>query len=227
MELTIESIFTAGGLVGNLSYILLIISMAMRDIFWLRALAILSGIAGLCYDVVWLHNPVGAFWEACFILVNLLQWLWLLYEKKRSLLTPPQSLLRDQVFPVLSSLDFLKLLATASRRKFENGQVLVNKGSEVTRLYLVEHGEAIVALGDMEISRCLPGDFIGEIGFFNRVPATATVTASNNLECLVFDCAVLHRLLQKNPQLERGVTVALNANLATKLIRNNETGLAV
>jgi hypothetical protein len=227
MELTIESIFTAGGLVGNLSYILLIISMAMRDIFWLRALAILSGIAGLSYDVVWLYNPVGAFWETCFILVNLFQWLWLLYEKKRSLLTPPQSLLRDQVFPVLSSLDFLKLLETASRCSFENGQVLVNKGTEVTRLYLVEHGEAIVALGDMEISRCLPGDFIGEIGFFNQVPATATVTASNNLECLMFDCTMLHRLMQKNPQLERGVTVALNANLATKLIRNNETGLAV
>ena len=227
MELTIESIFTAGGMVGNLSYLLLIISMAMRDIFWLRALAILSGIAGLSYDVVWLLNPVGAFWETCFILVNLFQWLWLLYEKKRSLLTPPQVLLRDQVFPVLTNVDFLRLIATADRRVFDKGQTLVEKGSEVSQLFLVERGEAVVMLGDMQISSCLPGDFIGEIGFFNRVPATATVSAQTKLECLVFDCSSLHKIMQKNSLLERGVTVALNANLATKLIRNNETGLAV
>jgi hypothetical protein len=33
MELTLDSMLSTGGFVGNLSYVLLIISMAMRDIF--------------------------------------------------------------------------------------------------------------------------------------------------------------------------------------------------
>ena len=54
MELTLESAFSAGGLLGNLSYLLLIASMAMRDIFWLRVLAIFSGLTGIAYEA---HRP--------------------------------------------------------------------------------------------------------------------------------------------------------------------------
>jgi hypothetical protein len=227
MELTVESIFSFGGLVGNLSYLLLIASMAMRDIFWLRVLAIFSGLAGVAYGVVWVHDPVGAFWEGCFTLVNLVQWMWLLYEKKRAFLTTRQAVIRDRVFPVLSNLDFINLLAVSDRRKFTAGQTLLERGEAVDRLYLIERGSAVVTLGETEVARCHPGDFIGEIGFFNRVPATATVTALDDLACLVFDCERLRKITQGSPELDRGITVALSANLATKLIRNNETGLAV
>lgn len=227
MELTIESALSPGGLVGNLSYILLIMSMAMRDIFWLRVLAILSGLTGIAYDVVWLQDPVGTFWESLFTLVNLFQWLWLLYDRKRVYLTADQVRIRDRVFPVLSNQEFLKIFAIARRQLFSPGQHLLEQGQKVSRLYLIDRGEAEVLLGDTRISVCIAGDFIGEIGFFNYVPATATVNAGQGLECLVFDCEELRSVMAANPTLERGITFAMNANLANKLIRNNDTGLSV
>jgi len=225
VELTIESAFSPGGLVGNLSYLLLILSMAMRNIFWLRFLAIFSGLTGITYDVVWLHDPVGAFWESLFTLVNLIQWLWLVYEKKRVTLSARQADIRDRVFPVLTNAEFLKLFAIASIQQFRPGQTLVEAGDAVLRLFLITDGQAEVKLGDARISTCCSGDFIGEIGFFNKVPATATVCALDTLECLVFECDDMHRVMQANNNLERGITFAMNANLANKLIRNNATGI--
>ncbi len=227
MELTLESALSPGGLVGNLSYMLLIASMAMRDIFWLRILAIFSGLTGITYDVVWLQDPVGTFWESMFTLVNLIQWAWLWYEKKQVFLTEEQHSIRDRVFPVLGNLEFLKIISIARPHSFADGTHLLEIGDTVSRLYLVETGQAEVSLEGTRVSLCHPGDFIGEIGFFNNVPATATVSALDGLKCLVFDCEELRAVMQSNPNLERGITFAMNANLASKLIRNNDTGLTL
>ena len=110
MELTVDSLFTPGGLVGNLSYILLIVSMSMRDIFWLRIIAIFSGLTGIAYDVVWLSDPVGAFWESAFTLVNVVQWMWLVRERQGGLLSAEEELLRKLLFPTLSKSNFRKFL---------------------------------------------------------------------------------------------------------------------
>lgn len=83
MELTLESALSPGGLLANLSWLLLVASMATRSMLRLRILAILSGLTGVAYDVFWLHDPVGTFWESGFVLVNLGQWIWLIRERRR------------------------------------------------------------------------------------------------------------------------------------------------
>ena len=219
--------FSAGGLVSNISYVLLIASMAMRNIFWLRILAIFSGLTGIAFDIFWTGNVSGIFWETCFTLVNLTQWIVLLVEKKRAFLSRDQVALRDSVFPTLSNTNMLKLLTLAQPQAFAPDHVLTEKDRSVSTLYLIERGEASVVVGETIVSKCEGGDFVGEIGFLTRVPACATVHAASALKCLAFDCDSLRQLMDANAELERGLTVALTANLATKLIRNNETLLCV
>src|SRR5262245_65878246 len=57
--------------VGNLEYVLLIISMMMTRMLMLRVVAISSGVAGASYSWVWLSDPVGTFWEIVFTGVNI------------------------------------------------------------------------------------------------------------------------------------------------------------
>ena len=73
MELTLESAFSVGGLVGHASYLLLVVSMLMRTMFWLRILVIASACVAITYDAVWLKDPVGVFWETTLVLVNIVQ----------------------------------------------------------------------------------------------------------------------------------------------------------
>jgi hypothetical protein len=47
--------------VGNISYLLLTISMLMTRMSILRIVAIGSGISGGIYDYFWLNDPVGTF----------------------------------------------------------------------------------------------------------------------------------------------------------------------
>ena len=222
MELTLESALSQGGLLGNLSYVLLIASMAMRNIFWLRILAVLSGVTGVSYDVFFLSDPVGAFWESLFTVVNLGQWTWLVIERRRSALTPNQVELKERVFPNLSDLDFRRLVDSAETREYAEGQTLCSQGDPVERLHLLLSGEASVTVDGRLISTCVGDDFVGELGFIDDIPATATVVATRETRCLLFDCAALRRWMQEQPDFERGVGFALNANLASKLIRRQD-----
>ena len=62
MELTLESAFSPGGLVGHLGNILLVISMLMRRMVWLRILVILSATATIIYSIYWVVDPVAVIW---------------------------------------------------------------------------------------------------------------------------------------------------------------------
>jgi len=49
VELTLESAFSTGGLVGHFAYMLLVLSMVMRRMIWLRILVILSALVAIAY----------------------------------------------------------------------------------------------------------------------------------------------------------------------------------
>lgn len=52
MDYWINAAFSTGGFVGHLFYVLLIISMTMRDITYLRLFVIASALVGIAYDLV-------------------------------------------------------------------------------------------------------------------------------------------------------------------------------
>ena len=60
MELTLESALSVGGLVGHLSYLLLVEWTLMRRMWALRVLAIASALVVIGYDEFWLQDPIGA-----------------------------------------------------------------------------------------------------------------------------------------------------------------------
>ena len=83
MELTLESALSPGAMVGHFAYLLLVISMLMRSITWLRIFVILSAIVALAYGAIWLNDPVTVFWEATLIVVNIVQ-IFLIWHANRS-----------------------------------------------------------------------------------------------------------------------------------------------
>jgi hypothetical protein len=50
MELTLASAFSQEGLLGHAAYVLLVISMLMRTLLWLRILVIASAVLGISYS---------------------------------------------------------------------------------------------------------------------------------------------------------------------------------
>jgi len=146
-------LLSEGGLVGNLSYILLIVSMAMRDIFWLRLFAICAGLMGAAYAYLWLNHPVGVFWELCFTLVNVVQWSVLLYERRLRKLSPEDARIKAQVSGFLNGLfsDGLFAGSTPDQAFF----VIVDDTNNTPET--IEAGQVIIDVG---IAPNKPAEFV-------------------------------------------------------------------
>lgn len=222
MDFSLDSLFSVGSLIGNGSYVLLILSMAMRDMFWLRCLAILSGITGITYDAIWLHDPVGTFWESCFTLTNLGQWIWLIKEGRLRRLSKDERVLKDKYFYGIPDLEFKQLLKGTVQEHGEVGQLLTEQGRAVSRLLMLIEGEVDVVIDGNVVSKCVPGDFVGEISFLTGKPATALTVVSKLALFLVFDHKQLATLSKKSDLLGLTINALLSKNLAAKLIKMNK-----
>ena len=70
-------------------------------------------------------------------------------------------------------------------------------------------GEADVTQDGRSINTLHAGDFFGEIALVEDTPRTATVTATTPVRALVITDRAFKQLLEKQPEIQRKVLVAL------------------
>lgn len=221
MELTLESAFSTGGIIGNLSYILLIVSMAMRRIFWLRSLAIVSGLTGIAYDLFWLNNPVGVFWETLFTVTNLVQWLLLIRDDNRMKLTDQERVIWQDHFANLSSKECKQLLSNSEQVLAQDNQVVIREGEKVSSIYFVLEGQIDITLDGEKVSECGPGDLLGEMSFLTGQAASADSIARQDSQLLKISQEQLATLVKAQPEFGFAITNHISLNMAAKLSRQN------
>ncbi len=222
MELTIESMFSPAGWLGNSSYILLIISMAMRNMLWLRLFAISSGITGIIYDAFILYDPVGTFWESAFTLVNIIQWIWLTIDRNSLKLNSTERALKDKFFPEIEDTELKQLFKCSEFKQLMPGFKLTRQGENVEKMYMITHGKVNISFQGKEISTCEAGDLIGEIGFLTHSPASATAVAATDCQVLMFNHNNLATLIKNSSEFAACVNNIINKSIADKLIRQNK-----
>jgi CRP-like cAMP-binding protein len=71
----------------------------------------------------------------------------------------------------------------------------------------------VVEIDGEEIAEIAEGEFVGELGFFVRGPASATVRAKTDLEVLVIPYNRLDQVLDDNPGLVRAIATELAIRL--------------
>jgi CRP-like cAMP-binding protein len=113
------------------------------------------------------------------------------------------------------------LFADCSRRELEQiaqiaDEIDLAEGKELTRMgqpgrefFVLLEGEADVSRDGETINKLGPGDFFGEIALVEDTPRTATVTATTPVRALVITDRAFKRLLEKQPEIQRKVLVAL------------------
>ena len=113
------------------------------------------------------------------------------------------------------------LFADCSHKELEQiaqlaDEIDLSEGKELTRLgqsgrefFVLLEGEADVSQDGRVINKLGPGDFFGEIALVEDVPRTATVTATTPVRTLVITDRAFRQLLEKQPELQRKVLVAL------------------
>ncbi len=204
-------------------YILTGLAFLLRDILWLRLLAIAANLAvGLAaYRAGMNPQWVVVAWAATFVAINLGHSLWLIHERYLQRLSDEEQRLYDRCFRALDRVAARKLLRRGKWTDFAEKDYLVRQGVHVERLLLLAEGEASVLLGGRVLARLVPGKFIGEVGYLSGEPATATVIAKTPARCVVWRKDELERLLERRPDLLNVFRAAVGQDLAAKVAAHN------
>ncbi len=128
---------------------------------------------------------------------------------------------RCPIFSRCGEADLASLAAHGRWEDFADGQDLVREGEAPHDLLVLASGRArVLKRGDSgelhAINQAGPGDSIGEMALFDRVPRSATVRAEGPVRCLVLPLAALVSGAEARPSLVP-VLVDIGALVAERL----------
>ena len=120
-------------------------------------------------------------------------------------------------------------------RKYAPGAVICREGEEGEEMYIIQTGKVRVSkrfAGKTHVISVLEkGDFFGEMAIVNRIQRTATVTAIDDVELLVFDREGLQNMIARNTRIALTIIDKLcrrlqNAHLKIQhLVKKDAEGL--
>jgi CRP-like cAMP-binding protein len=222
MDLLIQQLTNPISAVGHLNYILVILSVSMSSMRWLRIFAIASGVVGVFYYGFLVSDEISATWEAIFALVNAVQLAIVLLSGRRRARDEDERLLVETVMPSLDGNLRARMLKLARWQTRQPGEVLVEEGEASPQLVFIARGAASIEKGGALVGVCGPGDFLGEMSFLTGRPASATVRVANEIRCCVYDPDKLKLMSRKAPAIRQALEYSFNRNLVGKLERMNE-----
>jgi CRP/FNR family transcriptional regulator, cyclic AMP receptor protein len=97
------------------------------------------------------------------------------------------------------------------------GKEMATEGDRGREFFILVKGEAEVTKDGTRINTMKEGDFFGEIALVTKMPRTATVTATSDVDVLVITERAFDNLLKKSPEIGRGVAEALAERIAPEL----------
>lgn len=121
-------------------------------------------------------------------------------------------------FPVFTPGQFRRLLRAAEDVRMTAPREVTRQDAPVERVWFLLAGGAEIDKNGHR-ARMAPGQFIGEMGFLSRRPASATVTLSPGARALAWDVDALERLLDRKPALRVALGAQFNIDLVEKLAR--------
>ena len=128
---------------------------------------------------------------------------------------PTPALLRN--VPLFSGLDDSELESLAeefNERRFTAGDKISLEGEGGLMFFVVESGDASVAVHGEEVGRLGPGAAFGEIALIDRRPRTATVTAVTDLRTFGLPVFVFRPFVEARPQVAWKLLEAMADRLA-------------
>jgi CRP-like cAMP-binding protein len=217
--------FIARMLVGNLGYVLLVVSMMMTRMLLLRVFAIASGIVGGAYMWLWLGDPVGTVWECTFAMAAVFQIALGLYRNRPAVLSADEQALQAELMLEFEPRHVRAIRSVGSWQDDQHGSELMRQGELAKSLIVLRSGSVSVLVDGRHVGSCGPGSLIGEIGFARETPAIATVVANGPVRYLALDCDALRRLMQSDSEISDGVNSLCRSALEKRLILMNQARL--
>ncbi len=146
---------------------------------------------------------------------------------KRVSKTISDALRQAYVFAKASPEDLDALVQVSEVDSLAPKSALVTEGQCATALFVLAKGrlvvkESITPTSELIIARIDPGDVVGEIGFFDGKPASASVRTDEPSQVVRIEHAALKTLFKERPSLEVVFYRAVVSTLTARLRNSNQ-----
>ena len=205
--------------VGHLSFLIVALSLLMRDIILLRLLGILSGVVSIGYNYFVTMEPlwVPIIWLSVFMAINIYMIATFFLANRKANLSEEDLTLWQNNFLGLAIDEYRRLKKIFDHRTFDDGEVLIQLGQDNRFLFFVTAGQLVVHRNGQDIGVLEQGGVAGEMSFLTEALPNADVVASGGASCILIDKAKLRALMMKHPTFHLSMTNVFNLNLMKKL----------
>ena len=197
---------------------LYVISYMLTSMLWLRVLAIIAAASTFPYfylqpEPLWL----AMFWQSCFLGVNLVNLIILLYSMRAVSFDDDEQLAYEIKFSRLKPYEARPIFGAAEQRTIAAGKYLLKERMHNETLFLVLEGECRVVRDEAELARLGPGQFIGELSVLSDEPVSADVIAVSDTRLMTWDRERLLPLFRRQALYESYFHSLFSADVASKL----------
>jgi hypothetical protein len=200
--------------------ILLLAAYSVRDILWLRVLAVASSLAAIPYFLLQPTPLWAAFgWSILFTGINIFQAWRLLVERRPVKLSAEEEEVRRLVFRDLPPKKVLQVIGVGTWASAPPGERLIERGKPIESIALIVRGKVDVTHEGRSLGELGPGEIVGSALLLSGVPADVDAVTTDATRIVRWDAATLERYLDANPDTRNRFQQHLARDLAGKLGR--------
>ncbi len=195
-----------------------VISYMLTSMFWLRLLAIVAAVSTFPY-FYFQSEPLWSalFWQACFLGVNLVNFVILLYSRRGANFDDHEHLAYEIKFADLKPHEVRPIFKYAEQLTIAKDDVLLQDGEENETLYLILQGQCKVLKYHYDVAMLEPGHFVGELSFLSGDPINADVIAATDLKLMAWRKSDLQPLFKRQGLYESYFYSLCSIDVADKL----------
>jgi CRP-like cAMP-binding protein len=198
--------------------ILLLAAYSVRDILWLRVLAVTSAVCAMPYFLLQPTPLWAAFgWSVLFTAINIFQTWRLLLERRPVKLTAEEEEVRQLVFRDLPPKKVLQVVGIGTWESPSLGYPLIAPGPPLESIALIVRGRVRVSQEGRLLAELGPGQIVGSALLLSGTRVDIDAVTTEPTRTLRWNAATLERYLDANPETRTLFQAHLARDLAGKV----------
>ena len=208
--------------IGQLSFLLLVIALFARDPHRIRAIVSIAALIGLAHALFSSGSALMAFWWGVLLLASLLLVAKRLLENGKVRFNPDEEAMLKGLLSELPRSRARHFLDQGFWLSGREGDTLTRENEAVSHLYYLSSGEAKVLSHGKQVGLCRPGDLIGEVTILSGEQASATVVLAGPARFWCAPANVLRPYIDAHSDVRHAIEHGFTAALRHKLRESNE-----
>ena len=203
----------------HIAKLITFVSLAIKDVLFLRIVVTFAIIIEVFYQLNY-GNPQIAFWNCLFLMINTVQVFKLIRERSPIKIPDDIEDIYKSKFSDMTQREFVYFWNLGSQKDVTDVG-LIKEGDYQKSLFLILSGNAEVSRDQRLIATLKRGEFVGEISFITKEPASADVYAKSKLYYIEWDQNELRKLKVSNSSFWTKLNQILGEDLAKKIKHNS------